>query len=603
MTEHQLIALASVIVLGIGAQWLAWRLNFPSILFLLIFGFLAGPITGLINVEELLGNLLYPVVSISVALILFEGGLTLRRKDLSEIGSTVTLLISVGVVITWSIATAGAYYILELGLRLSLLLGAILVVTGPTVIGPLLRHIHPKGKVGNILKWEGIIIDPVGAMLAVIVFEALFIGNSQAITQQSIFIIVRTIVAGGFIGAVMAGILVFLIERYWIPDFLQETVTLMLVVASYVISNFFQEESGLFAATLMGMVLANQNRVSIKQIVDFKENLQILIISSLFILLAASMSIDDVRFFNLNSILFIGLLIFVARPLSVYLSTIGSGLNWKERLFLSWLAPRGIVAAAVASIFALKLVKYGVEGADFLVFITFLTIVGTVTIYGLTAAPIARWLDVSNANPQGVLISGGQWWARDIAKALQENGVPVLLVDRNRTHITAARMAGIQAWNGGILSQGILDDLDLSGMGRFIALTSNDEANSLAALNFMEIFESEELYQLPPVLKKGNNTKDRLPHHLRVRYLFGESTTYAYLRDRFIHGAVLKSTKLSDKFSWKDFQSLYGDTAVPLFLINKEKKLRIFTTDSQISPEADQVVIALVDERKEVGRA
>jgi len=275
-------------------------MRMPSILFLLVFGFLAGPVTGLLDPDALLGELLLPIVSISVAIILFEGGLTLRLEELREIGGVVLALVTLGAIVTWSLAAAAAHFVLGLEVQVAVLLGAVLVVTGPTVIGPLLRHVRPTGRVADILKWEGIVIDPIGALLAVLVFEALLVG-------------------------------------------------------AFVLSNHLQAESGLFAVTLMGLVLDNQKHVAVKHILDFKENLSVLIISALFILLSDRLEPSHFSHFGMESVLFLAILIFVARPTSVLTSTLRSDLDWRERLFLSWMAPRGIVAAAVASVFALKL--------------------------------------------------------------------------------------------------------------------------------------------------------------------------------------------------------------------------------------------------------
>jgi NhaP-type Na+/H+ or K+/H+ antiporter len=355
LTEEILISLVSILVLGIGAQWIAWRINLPSILLLLIFGFIAGPVTGLIDPDILLGDLLLPVVSVSVAVILFEGGLSLRVSELPEIGGVIRNLMSIGLIVTWFISAAAAHFVLNLDIVLAVLFGAIIVVTGPTVIVPLLRYVQPTGQVGPVLRWEGILIDPVGAMLAVLVFEAIIFGEFKNVWTLFVSGIFKTIVIGGAAGACGAGVMVYLMKKHWIPDFLQSSVTLMTVATFFALSNLLETDSGLLSVTIMGIVLANQNRVTVKHIAEFKENLRVLLISSLFILLAARMNLDALDYININTFLFLCVLIFVARPLAVYLSTIASNFNWREKLFLSWFAPRGIVAAAVSSIFALRL--------------------------------------------------------------------------------------------------------------------------------------------------------------------------------------------------------------------------------------------------------
>ena len=598
MSEEVLINLAGLIILGIGAQWLAWRLRFPSIVFLLVFGFLAGPITGFLNPDQLLGDVLLPFVTLAVAVILFEGGLTLNIKELREIGGTVLSLISAGVLVTWAIAAMGAYYILGLNIQISILLGAILVVTGPTVIGPLLRHIRPTGKVNDILKWEGIVIDPIGALLAVLVFEAILVGEIQDATAMVLLSLGKTVLFGGLIGLAFAWLLLILLRKYWVPDFLQETVSLSLVIAAYLLSDLIQPESGLFSATLMGIIMANQRYVSVKHILQFKENLRILIISVLFIILSARLDPSSLAFVSVSSGIFLALLIFVARPLSVFLSTIGKKISTREKLFLSWIAPRGIVAAAVSSIFALRLSEIGVESSEALVPVTFLVIVGTVVIYGLTSTPVARWLGVAESDSQGLLIVGAHPWALEIAKTINNEGFNVKMIDTNKRDVTKARLAGIKTFYGSVMSEYVLEQIPLGGIGKLLALTPNDEINSLAALRFGEVFDKQELYQLIPYQAEKGKEQDYSPKHLRGRFLFGEGITFAQLRRKYYSGATIKSTKLSKGFNFDDFKEHYGEEAIPLFLINDSKELQVITTESSPKPRAGNTIIAMVHDKK-----
>lgn len=598
MSEEVLISLASLIILGIGAQWLAWRLRFPSIVFLLIFGFLAGPVTGYLNPDLLMGDLLLPFVTLAVAVILFEGGLTLNIKELREIGPTLLSLISIGVLVTWAVGALGAHYILGLNTEISILLGAILVVTGPTVIGPLLRHIRPSARVNDILKWEGIVIDPIGALLAVLVFEAILVGEIQGATTMVLLSLGKTILFGGAIGLVFAALLIILLRKYWVPDFLQETVTLSLVIAAYLLSDLFQPESGLFSTTLMGIIIANQRWVSVKHILEFKENLRVLIISVLFIILSARLDKSSIEFVSVSSGIFLALMIFVARPLSVFLSTIGKKVSVREKLFLSWVAPRGIVAAAVSSIFALRLSEMGIENSEALVPVTFIIIVGTVVIYGLTSTPVARWLGVAESDSQGVLIVGAHPWALEIAKAIKDDGFKVIMVDTNRGDVSKARLAGITTFYGSVMSEYVMEKIPFGGIGKVLALTSNDEINSLAVLRFSELFDSQELFQILPYQANKGKEQDYSPKHLRGRFLFGKGITYAQLRRMYYSGAVIKSTKLTKDFNFDAFKEFYGETAIPLFLINESKELVVLSTDTTPKPKPGHTIIAMVHDKK-----
>lgn len=599
MTEDLLLGLASIVVLGIGASWLAWRLHLPSILLLLVFGFVAGPITGFLNPDELLGDLLLPVVSLSVAIILFEGGLNLRLAELRKTGGVVRNLITVGVLLTWLIGAGAAYFILGLDLALAVLLGAILVVTGPTVILPLLRYLRPGGQVGSILKWEGIVVDPVGAILAVLVFEVIVAGGVGQAVPLVLLGLLKTVLFGGIIGVLGAIIVMQLLRRYWLPDFLHSVVSLALVVTAFTVSNWLQTDSGLLAVTVMGIVLANQKTVSIRHIMEFKENLRVLLISGLFVLLAARLQMADLASVGVSSLALLAILMLIARPASVALSTLGSKLSLRERLFLSWLAPRGIVAAAVASVFALQLVEAGYPQAELLVPFTFIVIAGTVAIYGLSASPLARWLKVAKPNPQGVLIVGGHNWARSMAVALQEEGYKVLVVDATWAQVSAARMVGVPTFYANILSQYALDEIELGGIGRLMALTSDDEFNSLAALQFGNVFGRSQVYQLPSGGEEEGD-KRKVSQYLRGRLLFGTEVTYSYLTNRFASGAVIKTTNLTEEFDYDAFGAYYGETALPLFLIDQNGNLAIFTPDNPPKPRPGQKLISLIEPKKEL---
>ena len=434
MVEHSLVSLSVVVVLGIAAQWMGWRMRIPSILLLLIFGILAGPVFGWINPDNLLGSLLYPVVSMAVAMILFEGGLSLSVKEFRAIGGVTAWLVTVGAAITWFIGAVAARWILGLDWSLAILLGAVLVVTGPTVIGPMLQFIRPTGQTGAILKWEGIMIDPIGAMLAVLVFQVILESGTQP-EMMVMITVLKTIGIGTLLGLLGALVLGFCMKRNYIPDYLHNPVAVMFVVAVFTGANILQSESGLLAVTMMGFALANQKSVSIQHIVEFKENLRVLLIAGVFILLAAHLKPADLDQIGIASFVFLLVLVLVARPASVFVSTFGSKLSTKEKLFLSWMAPRGIVAAAVASIFALRLEEVGLAGSEVLVPQTFFIIIGTVALYGLTAPLVARRLGLAKVHPQGVLFLGGQYWVRNIAKTLYDEGYPVMLVDNSRHNI------------------------------------------------------------------------------------------------------------------------------------------------------------------------
>ena len=551
-----------------------------------------GPVTHLLDPNELFDELLLPLVSLSVAVILFEGGLTLNFRELRAAKNVVRNLVSVGVLTTWVVAAAAAHLIVGLELRVAVLLGAILVVTGPTVIMPLLRQVRAGGLVGPVLKWEGIVSDPLGALVTVLAFEVLFGGQAPAHLASSVL---KTVIVGGGLGVAAAAVLAITVSRFWVPEFLHNGVALALVLASFAVSNMVQSEAGLLAVTVMGIALANQRFADVRHVLEFKENLRVLLISALFIVLAARLSFADLRDIGPEALLFVAVLMFVARPLGVAISTARSKLNWRERVFLMCVAPRGIVAAAVAAVFAIRL--RDIPDGTSLVPLTFLTIVATVLIYGLSAAPIAHWLKLADANPQGVLIVGAHSLARAVGAALKKHGFRVMLVDMNYAEVRAARMDDLPAYHGSILGEHTLEELDLGGIGRLLAMTGNDEVNVLAVQRFRPIFGRALVYQLAPFADE----RDRASHaqHLFGRRLFRKEATYTRLQARIDAGDVIKATKLSESFDYKAFQMEYSSDAVPLFIVKEAGRLSVVTADQDVGPKAGQTLVSLVTPKPE----
>ncbi len=620
MPETILLDITLVVLLGVGAQWLAWRFRLPSILLLLVVGFLAGPVLGILPPSALQGDWLFAFVSLSIGIILFEGGLNLRLSELRSVGSAVFSLITIGVLLTWGLVATAAYYILQFNVDLAVLLGAILTVTGPTVIVPLLRHVQPKGRVSTIAKWEGITIDPVGAILAVLTLETLLLLNdpreagadaSHAVAEVAEGLGLEIFVALG-VSVAATMLLVFILRKRSVPDFLRNPVTLMVVVVAFSIANTLQHESGLLTTTLMGIALANQPYVSVQRIVEFKENLQVLLIGSLFVLLSARLELSALNYIDLNVLVFLAILVVLVRPLAVLISTIGTKLEWEEKVFLSWMAPRGIVAAAVASLFAYQLRPVYPEAIDGMVPIVFAVIVGTVAIYGLTASPLAQWLDLANPNPDGLLFVGAAPWVRTVALRIQNLGFSVFLIDNNANRVAHAREEGLDARQANVLSKSVLDELDLSGIGRLLLTIPNDEVASLAALHFSEVFESTDIYQLASSPESRGGETDVMPQHLRGRPLFGENTHYQSLKTHLDRGDKVKVLKLAEDFSdeeqqeyytYDDLETQYDEyTIVPLFILSPDDSLEVVSEKSQFRLQPQDRLVALVGTGPDVRR-
>lgn len=588
-----LLQLAAILVSGVLAQWVAWRLRLPSILLLLLVGTLAGPVTGLLDPDRLFGDLMLPLVSLSVAVILYEGGLNLRFRELRQVGGVFLLLTTVGAATTWLIASAAAYGILGYTAPVAALLGAILIVTGPTVIGPILRHLRMRGKVGALLKWEGIIIDPLGATAAVLVFTVIQAGANSEGYVEATFDLVRTLVAGVVIGGAAAAGLTLCLARFWIPDALHNPVSLMLVFVAFTAGNLVQEESGLLAVTVMGMALANQKWASIRHVVAFKETLTILLISCLFIVLSARLQPASLAGLGWKESAFTAVLIVAARPAAVLLSTWGSSLTRAERCFLAAMAPRGIVAAAIASVFALSLAAEGYAAAADIVPVTFLVVLVTVALYGLGAGPLARRLGLVQADPQGVLFVGAEAWVRAVAAALHKEGCPVLLIDTDWGNVRHCRMAGLPCLYGSALAAVTREEIDYTGLGRMLAVTPNNEVNTLACRHYAEDFGRQGVFQLA-IAGSEEGKHEAVSAEHRGRPLFAADLTFDALSELAGRNPQLRKTKLTEEFDYEDYGAEYGDSVRPLFLLKPDGAVKIFTAVDPPTPKPGDAVLGLV---------
>ncbi len=602
--DQTLSYLTAVLALGITAQLLAWRLGLPSILFLLAFGFAAGELW--MRPDQIIPeSLLFPIVSLSVAIILFEGGLSLKLKELKEAGTPVLRLCTWGVVISWILTTLIARFILGFEWGIASLLGAILVVTGPTVIAPLLRVIQPSPRVASVVKWEGIVIDPIGATFALLVFEVVSAVSLKVAAVDVALTLGKTIAVGVIFGYVAGLVVTRLLERYAIPDYLHSVFLLVVVAVLFTASDALQHEAGLLTVTIFGVYLANQDRARVRHIIEFKENLRVLLISTLFIVLSGRVSWAQISELGWRAPVFTLGLILLVRPVCVFLSMWKTRLPTNEKILLSALAPRGIVAAAVTTVFALKLLKTAdeadpsaavfVQQANQLVPVVFTVIVGTVAIYGLFAKPIARRLKLASRNRVGILFAGASSWVRQLAKTLHEEGVSVLLVDTNQENVKQARLAGLNATRGNIVSESVVEELNLAGIGRLLAVTPNDESNSLAAHEFSHRFGRRNIFQLSTEDKPDKLERDHMSQDFQARYPFEGMPSFAYLETLHERGFVFKKTRVSDQFNESEFRKLYGEEAVVMFMIEADgESLHFITPNRPCEWNEGQKILALV---------
>ena len=565
------LIIALIVAIGIGAQWFSWWLKQPAILVLLLAGVLAGPVLGLLDPDALFGDLLFPAVSLGVAVILFEGSLTLRFSEIRGHGQVVTRLVTIGALASMLLIASAAWALDIFSWEVALLFGALASVTGPTVIIPILRTVRPTRSLANILRWEGILIDPLGALAAVVIFQLVALGAKGA---EDFLLAAEIFGAGTAFGVAAAFGLAFILRRHVLPDYLHNVTTLAVVLLTFTLANTLAHESGLLAVTVMGVILANTKDVNTDNILDFKESLTVLLTSVLFIILAARVPAAAFDMNWLTTGLLLGFIIFIARPVAVLISTLGTDLPWAERIVLSWIAPRGIVAAAVSALFALELDRAGVKGADMLVPVTFAVIVITVFVQGLTARPFARLMKVADPEARGVLILGGNPFAQAVALSLQKLDIDVIVADTSWDQIRKARMAGLRTYFGTVVSDDADRRLDLVGIGELLALSHRAPLNTLACLRYAGEFGSGNVFNIRLADQAESATTPA------GRILFKEDTTLEKLEGLIVkEGFEIRHAKLTEEFSFQQMLEAQSEDSVLLYAVSTDGIVYPFAED------------------------
>ncbi|MCB0881693.1 MAG: sodium:proton antiporter [Thermoleophilia bacterium] len=614
--------LGLVIALAVGCQWLAWALRIPSLLLLLLTGFAVGQWQ---SADDVLGrDMVFAAATLAVGVILFEGSLTLRFRELRGIGGPVVRLCSAVPLIAWGLLT-GAAYAVGIDGRLAALVGAILVVTGPTVINPILRQMRPTRRVSSLLRWEGIVVDPVGAILAVLVAQAIIAqgeGDTAAVIAASL---ARTLAVSLALSVPVGLLLAWVVRRHWVPDYLQGVLFLGVALGCQVASNAAASESGLLTVTVLGIVLANVPGLELRHVREFKEHLQVLLVGVLFIVLAGRVGLDQVRDVAPQALGLVALAVVLVRPVSVFLGLHGTAATRRERTLLAFMAPRGIVAASVTSIFALEfqhaadvlaqraagaadpgraaelerqassLASLG-DDAQRLVPIVFILIVCTVAVYGLGVGRLAERLGLATTSPQGVLFAGAAPWVVQAAEQLDALDVPTVVVSDRAQDVSRARMKGLSAVKTNIVSEFAVEDLELAGIGTFIAATDVDSTNSIAAREFVHILGRSNAWQLrrDDDPEGGANHRTAPAPHLVGRYPFSPALTYARMTEMSDRGMVVRRTTLSDAFTFADFRREHPEAVV--MFTHRGGRLTVLTEDS---PEpGDGVLVALTGDRE-----
>lgn len=592
-----MVELSGIVILGILAQWVAWKLKIPAILPLILIGLLVGPfaaeylssdgtkwIQPIYNGEKGLfpGESLFYFVSLAISIILFEGGLTLRVREIKNIGPVITKLITIGSTVTFFGGAVAAHYIFYLSWEMSFLFSALIVVTGPTVITPILRHIPLKQDVSAVLRWEGILIDPIGALVAVLVFEFISVDVGGAFTKTAFIEFGKIVLFGSTFGFAFAHGLNFIMNKRLIPHYLLNVFALASVLGVFVLADEFAHESGLLAVVVMGMVLGNSNSPYLKELLYFKESLSILLVSILFILLAANINMEDLRLvLNWNMVALFAVVVFILRPIGVFWSTFNSSLKFNEKIFISWVGPRGIVAAGIASLFGLKLAKNGVQDAEFITPLVFMIVLGTVILNATTARYIAKLLGVFLKKANGILIVGASKSSRLIGNYLQKNGRRVVLLDNNQINISKAKELGLEGIVSNVYEASLEDNIELNDIGYIIALTGNSDINQFAINRFGKEFGQNGVFRLI--------TADELsdPNYVPKEHIFIQTDDFISLTETTRKHPAINEIDIQDKEHLKSLIELSGkdDNIIPMFLKDEQGVLHII---SDVDPDEEK---------------
>jgi NhaP-type Na+/H+ or K+/H+ antiporter len=577
-TNQILFGLGLVLTLAVSSQLLARRLRLPAIVVLLPAGFIAGIATDDVDPNRLLGALYQPFVSIAVGVILFEAGLRLSFGEVAaDIHKTVVRLLAAGVAVTVagvSLTLLVLYRDMDRGV--AVLIGAIVVVSGPTVVLPLLAFIRPTHEVRLLLKWEGVLVDPIGALLGVLVFHAV---RSEWAPGS----LLLSVSVGALVGAAGALLLLLLLgELHRNAPRYAVLATLMIVVATVVAADLLREDSGFVAAVLMGMVLGNQRRIDVELTLEFEETLVGLLVGVLFVLISASVTPDDLRDVFPGALALVAVMVLVLRPLSVLIATWRSAFTTRERAFVAWMAPRGIVAGATASAFGLQLAQQGSRGADAILPIVFVVIFGTVSIYGLSGPAVARMLGLVGADRGVVLVVGGQSWARELATALKDAGMAVRMWVGPAADREAARAAGLDADRGRMMIDAVEREAELEEVTDVLLLGRSDDFNAITAAQLRNELGHGHVFRVAP----DPEEPDLVAPSDEGGLLGGPTLTYQELDRLFAEGARLVTRPVTDAHLPR------SPTEMPLFVVDRGR-LRVATDERPLQPRPGAAVVVL----------
>ncbi len=583
-------AVALIALAGIGAQWIAWRLSIPAIIAMLVAGFLLGPIFGVLDPRDLLGGLFNPLISVAVALILFEGALSLNLRDLRADHVPLFRLIGLGVPLAWAIGSLAAWTVAGLSWQVSAFIGALLIVTGPTVIVPMLREAKIKRQPATILKWEGILNDPLGVLLAVFIFQFTIQMQDPMLSwvDVSVHMVVSAAVAAAS-GLAFGWLVAQSLRRGWVPEFLKIPFTVTSALSCYAAGAYLEHEAGLLAVTVMGITVANFTLPALDELKRFKESISVLLVSGVFIVLTASLTWDQVAGLDWRLLAFGLTVLFIVRPVTILLVTLGGELTWQERLFLAWIAPRGVVVFTIAGVFAGKLAEAGIEDAGKLVPLAFSFVVLTVMVHGATVGWLARRLDLEASTRSGVLIVGSSCFSTALGRVLSDNKVPVYVIDTNWRRLRLARDQGLPCFYGEVLSDFTEHELDLGRFDHVIAASDSQAYNSLVNTELAPRVGREHIYQIAVRENlEANESRTDLPVNLLGQALLPDGPDFDELEQRIATGWRFRSVSVGED---QVLESIDIKDAEPVVAIEEDGTLKFQVSAKQgDQKEGDQLI-------------
>lgn len=590
------IKLALIGFAGIAAQWIAWRVHLPAIALLFAAGLIAGPFTGFIDPIHDFGEVYRPVISLAVAIILFEGGMSLNFSEIRETSKAVRRIILIGGPLVWALSAFTAHYIGGLTWQTSAILGAILVVTGPTVIMPLLRQANLKARPASLLRWEAIINDPIGALFAVLAFETfLVINNVHDIDNLLIKIVIALIMAIPLAWA-FAKFIIWAFIRGHVPEFLKAPVLMTCALIAFASTNIILEEAGLLTVTTMGIVLGNSRIASLTEMRRFKETITVLLVSAVFIMLTASLKMELILGLGWNVLYFIIAILFVVRPIAIFIATLGAGLNWQERLLTMWIAPRGIVAVAVSGLFGATLVDQGIADGEKLLAFTFAVVAATIILHGFSLPILAKLLDLKSNQRPGILFIGCSPWTVAFAEKLLSLDIPVLICDNDWKKLQIARAKNIPTFFGDALSESAHHHLAITTWAKVIAATNNDAYNALICTEFGPEVGRANVFQIGERNNsndsEASNERNSLRFTVGGRQLTTSGDSYFGLLSKHNSGWSFSSTQLTKEFTFTDYQNSREKGSINILWLKPNNTFHFASNNEAAQPSEGNIILS-----------